>query len=275
MLNLLMIISFIIVGAFHVNCHNWVPFAPNGLKGVFMGAFIIFFAYIGFDAVSAAADETKNPQNDLPIAIIGTLGFCTVLYILVALVLTGISPIGEINIQAPIAAALHYIGQDRLAGFISLAAVCALASVFLICQLAATRILYAMSRDKFLPRVMRAIHKKYRTPHVMTWVVGGVIMVSSLFMDLNVSAELCNYGTFTAFIAICVAVIILRKTEPNLKRPFKVPFVPLFPILGILSCLALMSYSLKSMGASAYMFILWIALGILIYVGFSYRNIRN
>jgi len=274
-LNLLMIVSFIVVGAFHLDYHNWVPFAPNGVKGIIMGAFIIFFAYIGFDAVSTAAEETKNPQRDLPVAILGTLSFCTVLYILVALVLTGIVPAGHINIQAPIAAALNAIGQDRLAGLISLAAVCALASVFLICQLAATRILYAMSRDRFLPRIMRSIHKKYRTPHVMTWAVGLVIIVCSLFMDLNISAELCNYGTFTAFIAICVAVIILRKTEPELKRPFRVPCVPLFPVLGILSCAGLMLYSLKDLATSAYMFIIWVLIGIIIYAFFSYKNLRK
>ena len=274
-LNLLMIISFIVAGAFHLDYHNWVPFAPNGIRGIIMGAFIIFFAYIGFDAISTAAEETKNPQKDLPVAILGTLSFCTVLYILVALVLTGVVPSGQINIQAPIAAALQLIGHDRLAGLISLAAVCALASVFLICQLAATRILYAMSRDKFLPRVLRAIHKKYRTPHVMTWCVGLVIIVCSLFMDLNISAELCNYGTFTAFIAICVAVIVLRKTEPDLNRPFKVPFVPLFPILGIISCFGLMLYSLKDLATSAYMFFAWVFIGILIYSIFSYKNIRR
>jgi len=274
-LNLLMIISFIIFGAYHIDYHNWTPFAPNGIKGIIMGAFIIFFAYIGFDAVSTAAEETKNPQKDLPIAILGTLSFCTVLYVLVALVLTGIVPIGQINIQAPIAAALNMIGHDRLSGLISLAAVCALASVFLICQLAATRILYAMSRDKFLPRVLRAIHRKHRTPHIMTIIVGLVIIVCSLFMDLNISAELCNYGTFTAFIAICIAVIILRKKEPSLNRPFKVPFVPLFPILGILSCLSLMLFSLRSLATSAYMFIIWIIIGILIYATFSYKNLRN
>ena len=274
-LNLLMIGSFIVAGAFHIDYHNWVPFAPNGIKGILMGAFIIFFAYIGFDAISTAAEETKNPQKDLPIAILGTLSFCTILYILVALVLTGIVKNGSIDILAPIAGALKLIGYNRLAGLISLAAVCALASVFLICQLAATRILYAMSRDKFLPRVLRAIHKKYRTPHVMTWCVGLVIIVCSLFMDLNISAELCNYGTFTAFIAICIAVIVLRKTEPNLNRPFKVPFVPLFPILGILSCFGLMLYSLKDLATSAYMFFAWLLIGILIYSIFSYKNIRR
>ena len=274
-LNLFMILSFVVVGAFYIKPENWVPFAPNGLSGILMGAFIIFFAYIGFDAVSTAAEETKNPQKDLPIAILGTLLFCTVLYILVALVLTGIAPINQINSSAPIAAALHIINKDYLAGFISVAAVCALASVFLICQLASTRILYAMSRDKFLPRVLRVIHKKHRTPHVLTWSVGLVIIVCSLFMDLNISAELCNYGTFTAFIAICVAVIILRKTEPNLKRPFKVPFVPLFPILGVISCTGLMIYSLKQLTSSAIMFPIWILIGVIIYIIFSYKNLRK
>ena len=274
-LNLLMIISFIIVGAFYVDPGNWTPFAPNGATGIIMGAFIIFFAYIGFDAVSTAAEETKNPQKDLPIAILGTLTFCTILYILVALVLTGIVPIEQINAQAPIAAALDSINKGKMSGCISAAAICALASVFLICQLAATRILYAMSRDKFLPKVLRSIHRKHKTPHVMTWGVALVIMFCSLFMDLNISAELCNYGTFTAFVAICVAVIILRKKEPNLNRPFKVPLVPLFPILGIVSCLGLMIYSLNQLTSSPLMFLLWIIIGIAIYAFFSYKNLRQ
>lgn len=274
-LNLLMIGSFIVAGAFHIDPTNWHPFAPNGLSGIFMGAFIIFFAYIGFDAVSTAAEETKNPQRDMPIAILGTLTFCTVLYILVALVLTGIVPINEINSIAPIASALNSIGFDKLAGLISLAAVCALASVFLICHLASTRILYAMSRDKFLPRVLRAIHKKHRTPHILTWVVGLVIILCSIFMDLNISAELCNYGTFTAFIAICVAVIILRKKEPNIKRDFKVPFVPLFPILGVVACSGLMIYSFQHLTTSRIIFPLWVLIGIAIYSGFSYKNLRK
>lgn len=274
-LNLLMIVSFIAVGFFHIDVNNWTPFAPNGLQGVLMGAFIIFFAYIGFDAVSTAAEETKNPQKDLPVAILGTLSFCTILYILVALVLTGIVPTGSINTSAPIAAALSTIGKEKLAGFISVAAVCALASVFLICQLAATRILYAMSRDKFLPKMLRAIHKKHRTPHIMTIIVGLVIIAGSLIMDLNISAELCNYGTFTAFIAICIALIVLRKTEPNLKRPFKVPLVPLIPILGIVSYSALMLYPLMRISTSTLMFIAWIVMGILIYFSFSYKNLRK
>lgn len=273
--NLLMIISFIAVGIFYVKPQNWVPFAPNGLSGIFMGAFIIFFAYIGFDAISTAAEETQNPQKDIPRAILGTLTFCTILYISVALVLTGIVPINQINPTAPIAAALHMINKDSLAGLISFAAVCALASVFLICQLASTRILYSMSRDKFLPRVLRAIHKKHRTPHVLTWTVGIVIIVCSLFMDINISAQLCNYGTFTSFIAICIAVIILRKTEPDLKRPFRVPFVPIFPILGVICCCTLMLFSLRQFNISTVLFPVWVIIGCAIYGNFSYKNLRK
>ena len=132
-----------------------------------------------------------------------------------------------------------------------------------------------MSRDKFLPKVLRSIHRKHKTPHIMTWAVGIVIIICSLFMDLNISAELCNYGTFTAFIAICVSVIILRKKEPNLNRPFKVPFVPLFPILGIISCLSLMIYSFNELTTSAIMFPLWVLIGIIIYASFSYKNLRK
>ena len=162
-----------------------------------MGAFLIFFAYIGFDAISTTAEETENPQRDLPIAILGTLVICTILYVCVALVLTGIVPIERIDIQAPIAHAMSYIGKDWFVWFNSVGVLCALTSVLLIYQLGTTRILYAISRDRFLPRSWRAIHKKFKTPHVMTWISGLVVIVCGLFMDLNISAELCNFGTFT------------------------------------------------------------------------------
>lgn len=153
--NMFMILSFIVVGAFYVKPENWTPFAPNGFEGVFMGAFLIFFAYIGFDAISTTAEETENPQRDLPIAILGTLIICTVLYVAVALVLTGNVPLGHIDTQAPIAHAMRVIGKDWFAGLISIGALCALTSVILIYQLGTTRILYAMSRDRFLPKSLR------------------------------------------------------------------------------------------------------------------------
>ncbi len=272
--NLLIIISFIAVGSFYVKPENWVPFAPNGFEGIFFGAFLIFFAYIGFDAISTTAEETQNPQRDLPIGIMGTLGICTVLYIGVALVLTGVVPIKDISTLAPIAHTMSYIGKDWFAGLISVGALCGLTSVLLIYQLGATRILYAMSRDRFLPKSLRMVNRKTRTPQVLTWMVGGITILCSLFMDLNISAELCNFGTFTSFIIICIAVLILRKTEPNRPRPFKVPFAPLFPILGIISCSALMIYSMKFLKTSSIYFPLWLLIGVLIYVIYGYKQKR-
>lgn len=272
--NMFMIISFIIVGAFYVKPENWTPFAPNGFEGVFMGAFLIFFAYIGFDAISTTAEETENPQRDLPIAILGTLVICTILYVCVALVLTGTVPLGAIDIQAPIAHAMRAVGIDWFAGLISVGALCALTSVLLIYQLGTTRILYAMSRDRFLPKSLRLIHKKFKTPHVLTWISGIVVIVCALFMDLNISAELCNFGTFTSFIIICIAVLILRKTDPDRERPFKVPFCPTFPILGILTCGGLMLYSMKSLKTSSTYFPLWLLMGVVIYATYGYNQKR-
>ena len=272
--NLFIITSFIVVGAFYVKPENWSPFAPNGFSGIFMGAFLIFFAYIGFDAISTTAEETENPQRDLPIGILGTLFICTVLYIGVALVLTGVVPFGQIDTQAPIAHAMRFIGQDWFAGLISVGALCGLTSVLLIYQLGTTRILYAMSRDRFLPKSLRLIHKKYRTPHVLTWISGIVVVVCSLFMDLNISAELCNFGTFTSFIIICIAVLILRKTDPDRPRPFKVPFSPVFPVLGIITCGGLMIYSMKFLTTSSLYFPLWLLIGFIIYAGYGYEQKR-
>ena len=239
-----------------------------------MGAFLIFFAYIGFDAISTTAEETKNPQRNLPIAILATLLICTILYVLVALVLTGIVPINEIDVKAPIAAAMKFVGQDKFAGMISLAAVAGLTSVLLVYQLGTTRILYAMSRDNFLPSCLQKLHPKFKTPVALTWISGIIVILGSLFMDLNISAELCNFGTFTSFIIVCAAVLILRKTEPDRPRPFKVPFCPWFPILGIVICGGLMVYSMKFLTVSRILFPLWLLLGIVIYGVYCYKNKR-
>ncbi|MGN1125450.1 MAG: amino acid permease [Candidatus Gastranaerophilaceae bacterium] len=273
-LNLFIIISFIIVGSFYVKPENWTPFAPNGFEGIFMGAFIIFFAYIGFDAISTAAEETKNPQRDLPIGILGTLFLCTVLYVAAALVLTGMVNYQSIDIQAPIASAMRFVGQDKLAGLISVGALAGLTSVLLVYQLGTTRILYAICRDKFLPKCLRRIHRHNRTPYILTWLSALVVIVGSLVMDLKISAELCNFGTFLSFIIVCAAVMILRKTEPDRPRAFKVPFVPLFPILGILMSGGLMLYSMKTLTTSSIWFVVWLIGGILIYVFYGYKRKR-
>ncbi|MGN1154269.1 MAG: amino acid permease [Candidatus Gastranaerophilaceae bacterium] len=272
--NMFIILSFIVVGSFYVKPENWTPFIPNGFDGVFMGAFVIFFAYIGFDAISTAAEETKNPQRDLPIAIMGTLFLCTLLYVMVALVLTGIIPFNIIDTQAPLAHAMRVIGKDWYAGLISVGALCALTSVLLIYQLGTTRILFAMSRDSFLPKSLVAIHKVHKTPHILTWLAGLVVIICALFMDLNVSAELCNFGTFTSFIIICLAVLILRKTEPNRPRPFKVPFCPWFPIAGILTCAMLMYCKFSAKSDSSVYFLIWLLIGVGIYWSYSYKSKR-
>ena len=274
-INLFIISTFILVGAQYVQPENWTPFMPNGFSGVVMGAFLIFFAYIGFDAISTTAEETKNPQKDIPIGILGTLAICTALYIGVALVLTGMVPYKLIDIQAPIAHAMHFVGKDWFAGFISAGAIAGLTSVLLVYQLGTVRILYAMSRDKFLPRTLRIVNRKTRIPNLLTWICGLVVIIGSLFMDLNISAELCNFGTFTSFIVICIIVLILRKTDPDRKRPFKVPFVPLFPILGIVFCAGLIIYSLKTLKTSSMLFPVWIILGIIIYFAYGYPAHRD
>ena len=274
-INLSMIITFIAVGSFYIKPENWQPFAPNGFEGVFMGAFLIFFAYVGFDAISTTAEEVKNPQRDLPIGILGTLIICTILYVLVALVLTGIVPLNSIDTGAPLANAMSYIHQDWFAGFISIAAIAGLTSVLLVYQLGTTRILYAMSRDHFLPKGLRLVNRKTRIPTVLTWITAWVVIIGALFMDLSISAELCNFGTFTSFIIICVAVLILRKTEPNRKRPFKVPLSPLLPILGILICSAFMIFSMHSLTTSSLLFPLWLFVGFLIYAFYGYSQKRK
>lgn len=274
-LNLFIIISFILVGAFYVKPANWVPFAPNGFEGVLSGAFLIFFAYVGFDAISTTAEETKNPQRDLPIGIIGTLVLCTVLYVLVALVLTGMMPFDKIDFRAPIAYAMSLVGQNKMAGFISVGALAGLTSVLLVYQLGTTRILYAMSRDGFIPKNLRVVNRKTKVPEVLTWISGIIVIACTLFMDINISAEMCNFGTFASFIVVCIAVLILRKTDPERPRPFRVPFVPLFPILGILSCGTLTVYSMFKLKTSAMLFPLWLLVGFIIYVAYSYRTQRK
>ncbi len=266
------ILMFVITGAFFIKPENWTPFAPNGFEGIFMGAFIIFFAYIGFDAIATAAEETKNPQKNLPIGIIGSLLACTVVYVLVGLVLTGVVPLAEIDIQAPVAHAMRYIGQDWVAGFISIGALTGLTSVLLVLMLAGTRILFAMSRDKLLPAPLKIVHPKFQTPYVVTILFVILAVLGSFFLNINVAAELCNFGTLTCFMIVCLAVLILRKIDPKRPRPFKVPLVPFFPLAGIICCGGLMVYSMKSLTTSSALFPVWLVVGAIIYFAYGYRK---
>ena len=273
-IKVVVICLFIGVGAFYVKPENWVPFAPNGIKGIFVGAYLLFFAYIGFDAVSTAAEETKNPQRDLPIGILASLAICTVLYMAVGAVLTGMVPMNLIDTHAPIAAAMKSVNQNWVAGFISVGAIAGLTSVLLVLQLGASRILYAMSRDKLLPGVFSKIHSKFHTPHLNTVIVGGMIAILSLFLDLNAAAELCNIGTFTAFLMVCVGVLVLRKTDPNRHRPFRVPFAPWTPALGALICLGLIIFGLPS-SKTLVLFAIWITIGMSIYFTYGFKKVSK
>ncbi len=274
------IVLFVIAGAFYVRPENWTPFAPNGFAGIFAGAFLIFFAYIGFDALATAAEECKNPQKDLPIGIIGSLMITTVVYVLVALVLTGLQPTSGVTIpadflKAPMAFAMSAVGKNWFAGMISIGSLAGLTSVLIVLMMASVRTLFAMSRDHFISQKFQALHPKFKTPHVLTWTVCGFSILSILFMDLNVAAELCNFGTFTSFIVVCLAVLILRKTEPNRERPFKVPFCPWFPILGILICGGLMVYKFQSASNSVILFPIWMGVGALIYLYYGFIKNRD
>ena len=253
-IKLVVIGLFIGVGMFYVKPGNWTPFMPNGLGSVLISAFTIFFAYTGFDAISTAAEETKNPQRDIPIGIIGTL---------------------VINIHAPIAHAMQVTGQGWVAGLISVGALTGLTSVLLVMQLAATRILFSMARDNFFPGVLKKVHPVYKTPHVITWVVGIAMVIGCLFLDLNLAASLCIFSVFTSFIIVCIGVLILRKTDPDRPRPFRVPCSPLFPALGILLCGTLMVVAIISMGKTALLFPLWLCIGLAIYFSYGYKRNRR
>ncbi len=271
-IKLAVILLFIGLGAFYVTPDNWQPFAPQGVTGIIGGAFAIAFAYIGFDAISTAAEETKNPQKDMPTGIIGSLLICTVIYIIVALVLTGMTK--DIDIHAPIAHAMNSVGQSWVAFAISIGALTGLTSVLLVMQLAATRIMFSMARDNFLPSVFQKVHSKFKTPHIITYAAGIFVILGSLFFDLSTAANICNLGVFTSFTIVCVGVLILRKSDPERHRPFKVPFVPWFPIFGIISCSGLLSYAIYQMGKVALLFPLWIIMGIGIYFAYGYPRNR-
>ncbi len=276
-IKLAVIALFIIAGAFYITPDNWTPFAPNGVEGIFAGAFLIFFAYIGFDALATAAEECKNPQKDLPIGIIGSLIITTIVYVLVALVLTGLMDTsGSVPLEflkAPMAYCMTLVHQNWAAGLISLGSLAGLTSVLLVLEMAATRILFAMSRDHFISKRFQKIHPKFKTPVLLTWTVGILAVIGILTLNLNVAAELCNYGTFTSFIIVCVAVLILRHTDPNRKRPFKVPFSPVTPALGIICCAGLMIYKSMQASSSALLFPVWLGIGAIIYL--LYGFIRN
>jgi basic amino acid/polyamine antiporter, APA family len=230
---------FIYVGAQFINPSNYHPFMPFGWLGVLQGAALIFFAYIGFDAVSTAAEETINPQRSLPIGIIGSLIICSILYIVVAVVLNGMVPYNSIDFTAPVAFALEKVGANWAASIISVGALFGLTSVLLTLLFGQTRIFYSMSKDGLLPATFSKIHPKFRTPLISTLIVGGIAAFFASFFPLTIIIKLVNIGTLSAFIFLALSIIILRKQHPDIKREFKCPLVPAVPILSIIFCVGL------------------------------------
>lgn len=275
-IKLAVIIFFILFGAFYVRPENWNPFIPFGWTGIMTGAAIVFFAYIGFDAVSTTAEEAKNPKRDLPIGIIASLLICTTLYIAVAAVLTGIVPVGTVAnnqnfLSAPVAYAFHLINKSWAQGIISVGAIMGITSVLLVMLMGQPRVFFAMSRDNLLPEKISAVHPRFGTPYITTIITGGVVALIALVVPIGTAAELANIGTLFAFAIVSCSVLILRKKEPDVNRPFKTPFVNLIAPLGVLSSLWLM-YSLPVL--TWIRFLVWLDVGIIIYYFYSRSHSR-
>lgn len=269
-IKVLVVLFFVVYGAGFVKPENWVPFAPGGFAGIMGGAAIVFFSFIGFDAVSSTAEETKNPQRDMPIGMIGSLIICSLLYTWVSLVLTGIIPYQKLaDDAAPVASALAVAGSPWAHVLVSAGALAGMTSVLLVFQLGQPRIFMAMARDGLLPKIFAILHPKYRTPLIPTIGTGILVALSSMFIDISQAAELTNIGTLTAFIIVCGGVILLRKTDSSRTRPFRCPFVPVVPILGIVFCLVLM---ISLPFVTWIRFFVWMALGVLVYFSYGYHR---
>jgi len=275
------VLLFIGFGMSYINVDNWTPYIPEntgtfgqfGISGIFTGAGVIFFAYIGFDAISTAAQETKNPKRDMPIGILGSLLGCMLLYVAVSAVLTGIVDYRELNVPAPIAVAIDKTGDTLfwLRPLIKVGAIAGLSSVILVLLLAQPRIFYTMAKDGLLPKSFSRLHPKFRTPHVTTILTGAIAAVMSGLLPINVLGELVSIGTLLAFTIVCASVLVLRIKKPELHRPFKTPWVPFVPIMGMGICMAQMfalpwDTWLRLIG--------WMAIGLAIYFIYGYRHSR-
>ena len=263
------ILLFIILGASHVNLANFKPFAPFGWKGIMSGAAIIFFAYIGFDAVSTAAEETINPKRDVPLGLMLCLGVVIVLYVTVALVLVGIVPFRQIDIGNALPAALSRIGIQWGGALVATGAIIGMVSTLLITIYGQVRIFMVMSRDGLLPKSFSKIHKQHKTPYVCTWITGAMTALIAGLFPLPMIIDLCNIGTLFAFILVSIGVIVLRRTRPEVERKFKTPGVPFTPLLTIAFCFYLM-YHLQ--GVTWMRFALWLAAGLVIYFLYSAKH---
>jgi APA family basic amino acid/polyamine antiporter len=276
------VVFFIVAGVTFVKPENWSPFAPYGWSGIMAAGAVVFFAYIGFDAVSTTAEEARNPSRDLPIGIIASLVICTVLYIVVSAILAGIVPVTHYRtveaalpgtpivpqaestafLNAPVAFVLHVIGQDWAAGLISAGAVAGITSVLLVMLMGQPRIFFSMSRDRLLPEGVSKVHPRFGTPYITTIITGVVVALVAGLTPINVVGEMTSIGTLFAFVVVCAAVIMLRIKRPEAHRPFRVPLGYLFPVLGVLSCL----YLMLSLSAITWVrFLVWLDIGMMIY----------
>ncbi len=273
------IILFIAIGFAFVQAGNWDPFIPKntgvfgqfGWSGILRGAGVIFFAYIGFDAVSTAAQEAKNPQRDMPVGILGSLGISTVLYILVAIVLTGIVSYTTLNVADPVAVGVNSMGEGMfwLRPIVKIAAIAGLSSVILVMLMGQPRIFYSMSKDGLLPPIFSRVHPKYKTPYISTLLTGGVAIILSGILPISILGELVSIGTLLAFTIVCVSILVLRKTRPDIERPFRTPWVPLVPILGAVICLIQMVFLPLDTWARL---VVWMAIGFIIYFTYGVRH---
>ena len=276
-LKISVILVFIGAGLFFIKPELWKPFIPPnqgqpgffGWSGILRGAGVMFFAYLGFDAVSTAAQEAKNPKRDMPIGILGSLFACTALYIVFSLVLTGVVPYTELNVPAPVAVAIDAMRLFWLSPLVKIAAIVGLISVMMVQLMGQPRIFYTMAKDGLLPAAAARVHPKYGTPHVTTIITGIVVAVSASLLPMGIVGQLVSIGTLFAFLIVCGGVLVLRYTRPDIPRPFKTPFVPFVPGLGILSCLYLMS----GLPWDTWIRLLaWMAIGLIIYFTYGIRK---
>ncbi|MBS2968025.1 amino acid permease [Metabacillus sp. KIGAM252] len=268
-IKIVVVLLFIAVAVWYVKPDNWTPFMPFGFGGVATGAATVFFAYIGFDAVSSAAEEVKNPQKNMPIGIIASLAICTVLYIAVSAILTGVVPYTELNVKNPVAFALNYINQDWVAGLISIGAIAGMTTVLLVMMYGLSRLFYAISRDGLLPSGLSKINKKTQTPVKTTYL--GCLLVSLFagFIPLDELANLTSIGTLFAFMSVSIGILVLRKSGEGMKAGFKTPFVPVVPILAFLSCAYLM---LQLQMQTWIAFLIWLAAGLIVYFVYGRKH---
>jgi basic amino acid/polyamine antiporter, APA family len=266
---LLVLGLFVVLGSMHIDSANYTPFAPNGWRGIHQGAAIVFFAYIGFDAISTAAEETKNPQRNMPIGILAGLGVCTLIYVIVGIVATGLVPYQQLRAADPLARALEVAGLTTASWIVAFGAVVSLTAVLLVFQYGQPRIFFAMARDGLLPQWASRIHPKYRTPHITTVITGLIVAAGSLVMDENEIYDLTNIGTLSAFAIVCIGVLVLRYTEPDRPRPFRVPFLWGVSVVGAGACL----YVMIGLPTQAWIrFGWWLALGLAFYFLYGFRR---